>query len=60
MLERDATALLAAFASGEADPAEVMAATLARIDAREPVLNAHSARSATAMAEGASRHSRGR
>ncbi|WP_172329888.1 amidase [Mangrovicoccus sp. HB161399] len=51
MLDLDATALLAAFASGEADPAEVMAATLARIDALDPVLNAHSARSATALAE---------
>ncbi|WP_138468801.1 amidase [Poseidonocella sp. HB161398] len=51
MTDQDATALLADFASGAADPATAMAATLARIDALEPVLNAHSARSATALAE---------
>ncbi|MBE3637572.1 amidase [Mangrovicoccus algicola] len=47
----DATDLLADFAAGRRDPVGAMEETLARIEALDPLLNAHSARSATAMAE---------
>lgn len=47
--KNDATTLLAGFADGSLDAEAVMAETLSRIDSLDPVLNAYSARSDSAM-----------